>query len=92
MSKEGIEPRTSHALGYHLSDCAIADVTRTTSFPNVKLHINSRKINGQNRSGIEYLNESNNVFKIDRSINSDYKTDVFNTYPILYVQTVQIAI
>jgi hypothetical protein len=29
MSKEGIEPPTSHALGNHLIDCAIADVTRT---------------------------------------------------------------
>jgi hypothetical protein len=29
MSKEGMEPRTSHALGNHLTDCAIAGVTRT---------------------------------------------------------------
>jgi hypothetical protein len=29
MSKVGIEPGTSHALGYHLTDCAIVDVTRT---------------------------------------------------------------
>jgi hypothetical protein len=29
MSKEGIEPRTSHTQSNHLTDCAIADVTRT---------------------------------------------------------------
>jgi hypothetical protein len=29
MSKEGIEPWTSHAFGNHLTDCAIADVTST---------------------------------------------------------------
>jgi hypothetical protein len=29
MSEEGIEPWTSHALGNHLTDCAIAYVTRT---------------------------------------------------------------
>jgi hypothetical protein len=33
MSKEGIELRSSHTLGNHLTDCAIADVTRT----NIKL-------------------------------------------------------
>jgi hypothetical protein len=33
MSKEGIEPRTSHTYGNHLTDFAIADVTRT----NIKL-------------------------------------------------------
>jgi hypothetical protein len=33
MSKEGIEPRTSQTLGNHLTDCAIAEVTRT----NIKL-------------------------------------------------------
>jgi hypothetical protein len=30
MSEEGIEHRTSHALGNHLTDCAMANVTRTT--------------------------------------------------------------
>jgi hypothetical protein len=29
MSKKGIEHRTPHAFGNHLTDCAIADVTRT---------------------------------------------------------------
>jgi hypothetical protein len=69
---------TSQTLGKHLTDCVIADVTSTyiklVSFPNISytLHINSRKINGLNRSGIEYLNECYNVFIIDRSIKSDY--------------------
>jgi hypothetical protein len=29
MSIAGIEPRTSQTLGNHLTECAIADVTRT---------------------------------------------------------------
>jgi hypothetical protein len=29
MSKEGNEPETLHTLGDHLTDCALADVTRT---------------------------------------------------------------
>jgi hypothetical protein len=43
------------------------------------LHINSRKLHGPNRSGIEYLNESCNVFIIDRSIKSDYIFDLHDT-------------
>jgi hypothetical protein len=43
------------------------------------LHINSRKLHGQYRSEIEYLNECYNVFKIDRSIKSDYKISLIIT-------------
>jgi hypothetical protein len=79
MSEAGIEPSTSHALENHLTDCASANVTRSLIelvgvFQTLVIYtLNySRKINGHNRSGIEYLNECYNVFIIDRSIKSDY--------------------
>jgi hypothetical protein len=60
MATVGIE-QTSNILGNHLTDCTSADVTRTfilswCDFQNIMsyiLHINSRKLHGQNRSGID---------------------------------------
>jgi hypothetical protein len=71
---------TDLSIIYRPSYCELTLSWRLQSMTNI-LHINSRKLHGPNRSGIEYLNESCNVFIIDRSIKSDYN---FTFYGMIF--------